>query len=152
MHSALGFFVSHVVSLCAEKKMGLVDTRRVVTAVQDAEPIRNWAVFKLPGNTMREQISSFTGPGGDDPVAISVREPCPENAAAFGCRSDVAAKSYHQRDRLPRSTARLRAEFPPTVFDVVGVDLKIFTTLRTRTTKHHALWPAHDGTLPNRRR
>jgi len=91
MRSAFSGHVLHVVSLCSQKQMFWVNTRRVVAFVQNAQGLIKRAMVHLVRESMGTHALPFRST--DDPVTLRVYNACPDPAAACVAHLNVSPKT-----------------------------------------------------------
>lgn len=112
--SALCNHVAHVVTVSSKEQMGRVDARRIITAVQNVFPFRDWSIVKFPRyatcpSTSRSEfelsVPIFKLPSGPRPAGI--------------CATDKNKREESFRNRDSR-THRLGALFRAADHDSVS--------------------------------
>lgn len=92
--AALGHLVIVVVLMRAQEQVRRVHARPVVTAVQDAQVIRNRTVFQLEGDAMGWATGPL--PSVDAPVAFIVLSTNPHPALVSACAEGLRGHAFAQ--------------------------------------------------------
>lgn len=70
----LGYFVRHIISICAKKQMGWIHAGRIVASMANMHMVRDWAVRQLPRNAVsRNDLIVKSGL----PVTLAICVPLP---------------------------------------------------------------------------
>lgn len=107
--SAFFSAVRHVIQLCAKKKVGRVNARRIVAPVTNTSTIRNDTILKNPGKPMcANNLSVYF----KSSIPLFISESCPY-PAAFGLLHIFPKSFFYWTQWL--SILRLQIAFPATV-------------------------------------